>query len=197
MRRVTVYAAASRAVGDDYVKAARELGAVLGQARLEVVYGGGSAGLMGHMADAALDAGSRVHGIIPEFLQSVERGHSRLTSLEVVPNMRVRKARMLENSDAVVALPGGSGTLEELFEAVTLKRLGQFLGPIVLINTGGYYDGLMAFLEQIVEQRFMNRAHLEMWQTVASPAAVPDTLANTKPWSADALEFAAVSADDR
>lgn len=197
VRRVTVYAAASRAVHDDYVRAARDLGTVLGRAGLEVVYGGGSAGLMGHMADAALDAGGRVHGIIPEFLQSVERGHDRLTSLEVVPDMRARKARMLENSDAVVALPGGSGTLEELFEAVTLKRLGQFLGPIVLVNTGGYYDGLTAFLEQIVEQRFMNRAHLEMWQTVDSPAAVPDALADTTPWSADALEFAAVSADDR
>lgn len=192
-----MYAAASRALDDDYIRAAGDLGRILGRNGLEIIYGGGSAGLMGVMADAALDTGASVHGIIPEFLQAIERGHARLTSLEVVPDMRTRKARMLENSDAVVALPGGSGTLEELFEAVTLKRLGQFPGPIILVNTRGYYEGLIRFLETIVDQRFMNRAHLEIWQMVDTPDEVPAALARARPWAADAVRFAAVGTDER
>ena len=190
-----MYAAASRALDDVYIDAAQRLGTVLGRCGHEIVYGGGSAGLMGHMADAALAAGARVHGIIPDFLQDVEAGHQRLTSLEVVPDMRVRKERLLAGSGAVVALPGGSGTLEELFEAVTLKRLGRFLGPIVLVNTRGYYQGLVTFLEQLVDQRFMNRRHLEAWQMVDHPEDVPETLAAAAPWPADAMKFTSVDAD--
>jgi len=193
---VTVYAASSQALDPAYIKAAERLGRVLAEAGLRVVYGGGSTGLMGAMADGALAAGGEVHGIIPEFLNRVERGHQKLHRLEVVADMRVRKARMLEECDAVVALPGGCGTFEELFEAMTLKRLGQFLGPIVLVNTAGYYDRLLSFLGHSVDERFMNRTHLDMWHTVDEADQVVPALREAVSWSAhEALATAAVKAD--
>jgi len=152
---------------------------------------------MGAVADSALAAGGEVHGVIPEFLTRVEAGHAGLTSLEVVDNMRTRKARMLEASDAVIALPGGCGTFEELFEAMTLKRLGQFLGPIILINTGGYYDLLLEFLKHSVDERFMNRTHLNMWQSVSEPEQILSALGTAPAWSAGAIAEAAVTGSSR
>ncbi|NDY95879.1 TIGR00730 family Rossman fold protein [Wenzhouxiangella sp. C33] len=192
IQRVTVYAASSQALCADYINAASRLGRSLGNAGLTIIYGGGGHGLMGAMAEGALSVGAEVHGIIPEFLTRVEAGHQALTSLEIVDDMRTRKARMLERSDAVVALPGGCGTFEELFEAMTLKRLGQFLGPIVLVNTGGYYDRLLAFLQQSVDERFMNQAHLQMWQSVEEPEQVLDALGEAPAWSTNAISGAAV-----
>jgi hypothetical protein len=193
IKSVTVYAASSQALDSHYLDAAERLGRTLGRSGLRIVYGGGSAGLMGAMADGALDEGAEVLGIIPEFLTRVERGHQGLHHLEVVSDMRTRKARMLEEADAVIALPGGCGTFEELFEAITLKRLGQFLGPIVLVNTGGYYDRLLDFLAHSVSERFMNRAHFEMWQAVEQPEDVLEAMRQAVAWSSEeALDSAAV-----
>lgn len=193
MQRITVYAASSQALAPDYINAARRLGRTLGEAGLTIIYGGGGHGLMGAMADAALTAGAEVHGVIPEFLTRVEAGHPGLSSLEIVADMRTRKARMLEGSSGVVALPGGCGTFEELFEAITLKRLGQFLGPIVLVNTRGYYDQLLEFLHHSVNERFMNRSHLQMWQSVDEPEQVLQALRLAPAWSAAAIDQAAVT----
>lgn len=195
IRRVTVYAASSQAVAPEYRASAERLGRSLARAGIAIVYGGGGAGLMGALADAALAEGGEVHGVIPEFLMKLERGHERLTSLDVVPDIRIRKERMLAESDGVVALPGGCGTFEELFEAMTLKRLGQFFGPIVLVNTGGYYKLLLDFLAHSVEQKFMSPTHLELWHTVDRPEEVPGALARIEPWSSDALKIAAVEQD--
>ena len=193
MQRITVYAASSQALAPDYINAARRLGKTLGDAGLTIIYGGGGHGLMGAVADAALAAGAEVHGVIPEFLTRVEAGHPGLTSLEIVEDMRVRKARMLEGSSAVVALPGGCGTFEELFEAITLKRLGQFLGPIILINTRGYYDQLLDFLRHSVKERFMNRSHLQMWQSITEPEEILAALGAAPAWSSAAISQAAVT----
>jgi len=193
IRKVTVYAASSQALDQAYVDAAGQLGKILGTAGLEIVYGGGGAGLMGAMANGALSAGARVTGVIPEFLKQVERGHQGLHRLEVVTDMRERKARMLANSDAVIALPGGCGTFEELFEAVTLKRLGQFLGPIILVNTQGYYNLLLEFLQYSVKNHFMNTAHLGLWQVVERPEEVVQALSHAGRWSEQqAVESAVV-----
>jgi len=192
IQRVTVYAASSQALASEYRQAAERLGRTLASAGIDVYYGGGSRGLMGAMADGALADGGRVYGVIPEFLTQVEKGHQGITRLDVVPDMHTRKARMLEHSQAVITLPGGCGTFEEVFEVMTLKRLGQFLGPIILINTGGYYDGLLAFLEHSVEQRFMNRTHLAMWQSVDEPEAVLEALSEAPEWSSERLAEAAV-----
>ena len=193
MQRITVYAASSQALAPDYINAARRLGRTLGEAGLTIIYGGGGHGLMGAVADAALASGAEVHGVIPEFLTRVEAGHQGLTSLEIVEDMRTRKARMLEASSAVVALPGGCGTFEELFEAITLKRLGQFLGPIILVNTNGYYDQLLDFLHHSVKERFMNRSHLQMWQSIDEPEQILDAIGAAPAWSSAAIAQAAVT----
>lgn len=194
--RITVYAASSHALSQRYFDVATRLGTALAGAGYSIVYGGGGTGLMGALADAALEAGGEVHGIIPEFLMGLEKGHQRLTSMEVVPNMRIRKERMLEDSAAVVTLPGGCGTFEEVFEAMTLKRLGQYFGPIVLVNSHQYYDRLIDFLRHSVQERFMSQAHLDLWHTVVEPEDVPTAIREVEPWSADALKFASVDADD-
>lgn len=192
IRRVTVYASSSNGLADEYYEAAAALGTVLGRAGLDVVYGGGGVGLMGAMADRALAEGAHVHGVIPDFLNTVEHGHGKLPRLEVVSDMRERKQRMIEDSDAVISLPGGSGTLEELFEVITLKRLGQFLGPILLLNTNGYYERLHAFMANAVQERFMADRHLQMWSLVDEPGGVLQALHDAAEWSEDARRFAAV-----
>lgn len=192
LERVTVYAASSQAVAPEYKNAAARLGSTLAQAGTTIYYGGGSRGLMGAMADAAMAADGRVFGIIPKFLTEIEKGHQGITRLDIVPDMHTRKARMLEKSEAVIALPGGCGTFEEVFEVMTLKRLGQFLGPIILINTNGYYDRLLEFLKQSVEEKFMGQTHLDLWQTVAEPEQIHDALADAPKWSNQRLLEAAV-----
>jgi uncharacterized protein (TIGR00730 family) len=192
IKRVTVYASSSNGLAEEYYEAAARLGTVLGRAGLEVVYGGGGVGLMGAMADTALAEGAHVHGVIPGFLNTVEHGHQDLPRLEVVADMRERKQRMIENSDAVISLPGGSGTLEELFEVITLKRLGQFLGPIILLNTRAYYERLNVFMANAVEERFMSDQHLQMWSLVDEPEQVLRAMHEAAEWSEDARRFAAV-----
>jgi uncharacterized protein (TIGR00730 family) len=192
IRRVTVYASSSSGLAREYYDAAERLGAVLGRAGLEIVYGGGGVGLMGAMAEGALAEGAHVHGVIPGFLNTVEHGHQNLPRLEVVSDMRERKERMIDGSNAVISLPGGSGTLEELFEVITLKRLGQFLGPILLLNTNCYYGKLEAFMSNAVSERFMADRHLEMWSLVDEPEDVLQAMWDAAEWSADARSFAAV-----
>lgn len=192
VKRVTVYASSSSALAQGYYDAAARLGNVLGQAGVDVVYGGGGVGLMRAMADQALAVGAHVHGVIPEFLNTVEHGHSGLSQLEVVEDLRERKHRMLVDSDAVVSLPGGSGTFEELFEVLTLKRLGSFIGPVVLVNTQGYFDRFVDFLEYSVSERFMSELHLGMWSIVDQPEQVFEAMRDAKEWSSDARKFASV-----
>jgi uncharacterized protein (TIGR00730 family) len=191
-RAVCVYCASSRSSHPDYRAAAHRLGAVLAGAGIGIVYGGGAAGSMGALADGALERGGRVVGILPRFMADLEWGHHGLTELELVEDLRVRKHLMLTRSDAAIALPGGSGTLEELLEAITLKRLGLYLNPIVLVNTRGFFAPLLALLESAVTERFMDRRHLDMWQVVAEPEEVPGALARAPAWAAEARSFAAV-----
>jgi predicted Rossmann-fold nucleotide-binding protein len=172
-RRVCVYCASSARCAPVYHDAARRLGGVLAAAGFTVVYGGGATGSMGAVADGEL-----------------EWGHDRLTELHLVDDMRTRKHEMLSRSDGVVALPGGSGTLEELLEAISLKRLGIFLGPIVLVNTRGFFEPLLGLLEAAVAERFMDERHLAMWQVVKEPEQVPAALAEAPAWSEEARRFA-------
>lgn len=192
IKRVTVYASSSNALAESYYDAAARLGTVLGRAGVDIVYGGGGVGLMRAMADRALDEGAHVHGVIPDFLNTVEHGHKRLSRLEVVSDMRERKHRMLIDSDAVVSLPGGSGTFEEVFEVLTLKRLGVYVGPIVLVNTNRYFDRFVDFLEHSVSERFMAEQHLQMWSVVDQPEEIWEAMHSAPGWSSDARKFAAV-----
>lgn len=192
IKRVTVYASASGALAESYYDAAARLGTVLGRAGLDIIYGGGGVGLMRAMADNAMAEGAHVHGVIPGFLNTVEHGHKNLSRLEIVSDMRERKHRMIADSDAVVSLPGGSGTMEEVFEALTLKRLGQFLGPVVLVNTNNYFDRFVEFLNHAVAEHFMSDLHLDMWTLVQEPEEVIEALSSARPWSREARKFAAV-----
>lgn len=189
---ICVYCASSPKVAPEHFAAAQQLGHELAQAGHTLVYGGGSKGLMGCVANAVLERGGRVVGIIPRFMERVEWAHKGLSELVLVDDMRERKQLMLERAQAVVALPGGCGTLDELAEALTLKRLGLFCGPIVVLNTNGFFYHLQALLEQMVEQHFMRQEHLQMWSFVDTPQQVLPAIANAPKWDSGAIKFAAV-----
>lgn len=191
-RAVCVYCASSRAAHPDYREAAFRLGAVLAAQGLEIVYGGGARGSMGALADGALSRGGRVVGVLPRFMSDLEWGHQGLTELQLVEDMRVRKHMMLTRSQAAIALPGGCGTLEELLEAITLKRLGLYLNPILLVNTRGFFDPLLELLGRAIEERFMDERHAHMWEVVAQPEEVPEALNRAPAWDAEARSFAAL-----
>jgi uncharacterized protein (TIGR00730 family) len=191
-KTICVYCASSQRCDAAYHAAAHRVGEVLAEHGYSIVYGGGAKGSMGAVADGALARGGKVRGILPRFMQDLEWGHPKLTELRVVEDLRARKHLMLSESDGLVALPGGCGTLEELFEALTLKRLGLYLHPIVLLNTRNYFAPLVALLNHAVEERFMGERHLEMWQVVGEPEEIPHAFATAPPWSENAREFAAV-----
>jgi uncharacterized protein (TIGR00730 family) len=168
------------------------MGTVLGERGYTIVYGGGRVGSMGHLADAGMAAGGEVVGVIPRFMMELEWQHPGLSDLIVVKDLRERKKQMIEGADAIVALPGGSGTLEELFEAITLKRLGLFLGPIVLVSTAGFFEPLVEQLDSCVDEGFMDRRHRDMWQVVEEPAEVLKAFRTAREWSEKARRFAAL-----
>jgi uncharacterized protein (TIGR00730 family) len=187
---ICVYCASSRQCDAEYHAAARRLGATLADSGYGVVYGGGGGGSMGALADGALARGGHVVGVLPRFMVELEWGHQGLSELLLVDDMRQRKHLMLERSQGVVALPGGCGTLDELFDTMTLKRLGLYLHPIVLVNTRGFYDPLVELLSRAVSERFMDARHHAMWQVVAEPEDVPAALAAAPVWTSDAQGFA-------
>lgn len=189
-QRICVYAASSRTCPDEYHAAARRLGHSLAEAKFTVVYGGGGAGLMGALADAALARGGKVVGILPRFMRELEWGHHGLSELHLVEDMRERKRRMLDGATGVVALPGGCGTLEELLETITLKRLGLYFHPIVLVNTRRFFDPLLQLFSSAIAERFMDERHRAMWQVVAEPEQVPGAIAGAPRWEEDAKTFA-------
>lgn len=189
-RSVSVYCASSRQCHPAYHEAAERLGRALAASGVTVVYGGGGGGSMGALANGALAHGGRVIGVLPRFMRELEWGHTALSELVLVDDMRQRKQLMLERGQGAVALPGGCGTLDELCEVLTLKRLGLYFHPIVLVNTRRFFDPLVALLESAVSEHFMDERHRAMWQVVAEPEAVPEALATAPPWTSDAQGFA-------
>ena len=187
---VCVYCASSRACDAEYHDVARRLGALLADAGWCIVYGGGRSGSMGALAEGALAAGGRVVGVIPKFMIDLEWGHDSLSELHVVEDMRTRKHGMLTRAEAVVALAGGTGTLEELLEAMTLKRLGLYLGPIVVVNTRGYYDPLLAQFHAAIAGRFMDERHDALWTVVDAPEQVLPAIQASPQWQAGNRDFA-------
>jgi len=155
---ICVYCGSRHGALPAYTEAARALGSAIGRRGWQLVYGGGRVGLMGEVADAVLASGGRVIGVIPESLKRLEVGHASLHELHVVPTMHVRKQMMAERADAFVALPGGIGTLEELYEVWTWRQLGYHASPIGLLNVAGYYDGLLRFMQHTVDQGFLAQA---------------------------------------
>jgi len=192
LERVTVYCASSNQVHPEFHQAAFRMGQLLARARITVVYGGGRIGSMGQLAEGALSEGGYVVGVIPNFMAEIEWGHTGVNELLVVDDMHGRKRIMLERADAVIALPGGCGTFEELLEALTLKRLGIFHKPIVLVNTRGYFNALRDLLRQCVAERFMSEQHMAMWQMVDEPEDVLPAIEAAPAWGSEARGFAAL-----
>ena len=159
LRSVCVYCGASTGHDPVYAEVAAALGREMAQQKLALVYGGGHVGLMGIIADAVLDAGGEVTGVIPQALMDAEIGHERLTRLLVVKNMHERKALMAERADGFIAMPGGIGTLEELFEAMTWAQLGFHDKPVGLLNVNGFYDPLIEFLSRVEQEGFLRNEH--------------------------------------
>jgi uncharacterized protein (TIGR00730 family) len=176
VRRVCVFCGSSLGSRPAYADAARRLGEALARRRIGLVYGGGSIGLMGVVADAALAAGGEVIGVIPAALERRELARGKLTRLHVVGSMHERKARMAELSDAFVALPGGLGTLEELAEVLTWAQLGLHRKPCALLDAGGYWRPLTAFLDHAVAERFVRPEHRAMVLVDGDPEALLDRL---------------------
>lgn len=172
MKRVCVFCGSSMGTRPEYAAAAEALGRMLAERGLGLVYGGGNVGLMGVAANAALAAGGEVFGVIPEALMRMEVGHLDLTELHVVASMHERKARMADMADAFIALPGGIGTLEELFEVWTWGQLGLHPKPLGILDVAGYYRHLHAFLDHALAEGFLKERHRAMVAVEADPAAL-------------------------
>jgi uncharacterized protein (TIGR00730 family) len=176
--RICVYCGSSNRVEDRWREVARQVGRTLAGRGIDVVYGGGSVGLMGEVADAALDAGAKVIGVIPEKLQDLELGHDGVTELVVVQTMHERKMAMAERADAFIALPGGWGTLEEIFEVTTWTQLEYHRKPVGLLNAHGYYDHLVAFLSHAADLGFIRDEHRGLLRVASDADALVDDLAS-------------------
>ena len=188
--RICVYCSSSAKIDKSYFKATERLAKEFVKNNVEVVYGGGAIGLMGKLADTIIENNGKIKGIMPRFMNEVEWAHKKVEDFELTDTMYERKAKFLQDIDGLVALPGGSGTLEELLEAITLKRLGQFTKPIVILNTNGYYGPLKQMLEKCVNEKFMHKKHLEIWSFVEEPEEVLEKIKTSKSWDANAIEFA-------
>ena len=190
MKRVCVYCGSSPGAHPGYLETARELGRLLADRGLELVYGGGKVGVMGMLAQSVLDHGGRVTGVIPRDLVARELAHRGLPDLRIVDSMHERKALMADLSDAFIALPGGIGTLEELLEAMTWAQLGLHDKPCGLLNVDRYFDRLLAFLDHLVDQRFLHPAHRSMLLAEERAEALLDAFEGYRPPTVDKAAWA-------
>jgi uncharacterized protein (TIGR00730 family) len=178
---VCVFAGSNMGARREYAAAARDVGRVLAERGIDLVYGGARVGLMGVAADATLAAGGRVTGVIPSALVAKEVAHNGLTDFRVVSSMHERKALMSELSDAFIALPGGWGTWEEFFEVLTWSQLGLHAKPCGLLNVDGYFDRLLSFVDHSIDEGFVRREYRSMISVSVSPAALLDAFASYQP----------------
>ncbi|MBR5470097.1 MAG: TIGR00730 family Rossman fold protein [Paludibacteraceae bacterium] len=189
---VVVYCASSTKIKSCYFEAAQRLGKILAENNITCCNGAGNMGLMAALSNAVLENGGRVTGVIPRFMCEQGWHHEQLTTLEIVDTMHERKQRMMQLSDAAIALPGGCGTLEELLEVITWKQLGLYLKPIVIVNVDNFFTPLLAYLEQLIEERFMRPIHRNIWIVVESPEDVLEAIEKAEPWDASVRKNAAI-----
>jgi uncharacterized protein (TIGR00730 family) len=172
IKSVCVYCGSNFGTDPIYTEAAKAMGRTLAERGLRLVYGGGQVGLMGVVADACIDAGGEVTGVIPDFLHHKEIAHPRVQDMHIVTSMHERKLMMADNADAFIAMPGGLGTLEELFEVWTWSQLGRHKKPVGLLNMKGYWDKLTGFLDHMREEGFVEGRHRDMLVQGETPDAV-------------------------
>jgi len=181
MKTICVYCGSSDRIPQVYMDAAYQMGQVVAQRGLTLVYGAGNVGMMGAVANGAMAAGGEVWGIIPRIFDTPQLAHTDLTRYEVTETMHTRKARMAELADAFVALPGGFGTFEELFEIITWAQIGLHRKPIGLLDTDGYYQPLLALAQHAMQEGFLYPEHLQLFSHAATPVELLDQLANHRP----------------
>ena len=189
---ICVFASSSSRIDNEYAVAASKLGLLLAKAGMDVVYGGGGIGLMGKLADAVLENGGRITGVIPSFMKDEGWDHSKVKEMILTADMGERKKKMFALADAIIALPGGVGTLEELTEAITLKQLGLFRGPIIILNTLNFYNSLIDFLEHMVSGNFLRYEHKEMWKISDTPEDAIALLLKKQDWLHDPRSIAKI-----
>jgi uncharacterized protein (TIGR00730 family) len=189
---VTIFCASSRKTPEVYINATKKLAEIFIDNNIGIVYGGGAVGLMGCIADTYIRRQGRIRGVIPEFMVKVEWAHPKIKNMQIVQDMHERKKKLIEGTDAVVALPGGTGTLEELMEVLALKRLGKYLKPVVLLNTNHFYDPLIAFFNTMVDNQFLRPEHLDAYKVVNKPSEVIDAILNSPGWHEDIINIAPV-----
>lgn len=192
IKRICVFCSSSAKVDKIYFEATEKLANIFVENSIEVLFGGGSSGLMGKLADTIIQKGGKILGIMPEFIREIQWAHTDVTELYFTDTMHERKKLLLENIDALVTLPGGSGTLEELLEAITLKRLGKFTRPIIILNTNNFFDPLKQLLEKCIQENFMMERHREMWVFVNEPDQVMEAIDTSCPWNSSSINFATV-----
>ncbi|MGM0464780.1 MAG: TIGR00730 family Rossman fold protein [Bacteroidota bacterium] len=189
---ICIFAASSSKIDRIYMDAASRLGELMAEGGHNIVYGGGGIGLMGAMADAAMAKGAKITGVLPAFMYDNGWGHKGIDELVITEDMGLRKKKMFELSDAIIALPGGAGTLEELTEAITLKQLGLFRGPLIMLNTASYYSPLISFLESAIDKGFMLPAHNKIWSIAATPEEAMESAGRYKDWHDDPASIAKI-----
>jgi len=193
IRSICVYCSSSNKIKSAYFEAAYQLGRILADHHIRLVYGDGGIGLMGAIADGALSGGGEVVGVIPQFMVDEGWNNSKSTETHVVKTMHERKAYIESISDAMVALPGGIGTLEELAECLTWKQLGIHTKPVAILNTAGYYDPLLHFLDQMVDEHMIRAIHRQqMFTVVSTPEQVLPALIDAPTWSTAIRRDAAI-----
>lgn len=190
--KVCVFAASSSRIDGEYSIAASKLGTLLAGAGMEVIYGGGGIGLMGKLADAVIEGGGKITGVIPGFMKEEGWGHPGISEMIVTTDMGQRKKTMFEMSDAVIALPGGIGTIEELTEAITLKQLGLYRGPVIILNTLSYYGHFIEFLDHMINGNFLRIEHKGIWDVVSTPEEAISAIRNYRGWVDDPRSIAKI-----
>ncbi|SDL64427.1 hypothetical protein SAMN05660337_3484 [Maridesulfovibrio ferrireducens] len=181
MKSLCIFLGANPGNDEKYAEAARNMGRELAKRKITTIYGGSDMGLMGILAESALEAGGKVIGVIPDSLVKKNVSHPNLTELHVTESMHERKALMAELSDGFIAMPGGIGTMDEIFEIFTWAQLGFHNKPCGLLNIDGYYDKLLDFLGSVVEEGFLKGVHKDMLLTASSPAGIIDSFAGYEP----------------
>ncbi len=192
MKDICVFCASSAKVDQSYLDEASLLGQVLVENGYALKYGGGAVGSMGAVANRVLEMNGKVTGVIPHFMVQVEWEHKGVENMIHVNTMAERKELLVKDVEAVIVLPGGTGTLEELFEVLSLKKLGQFTQPVILVNTKGYFDPLIDMLQSMINERFMREEHNQLWYVVKSVTEIPQAIKNIPQWDKNAIRFAAV-----
>lgn len=192
IKSITVFCASSTRVPQKYIEATKRTGMELIRNGIDIVYGAGAVGLMGTLADTVLSNNGKAVGIIPHFMKELEWAHNNLSDLVVVDNMPLRKQMLIDSGEAVLALPGGCGTLDELLEVITLKQLGQYKNPILILNTDGFYDHLIAMLEKMVEENFMRDSHRKIWTLISEPEELIPALEKAPEWNKDMIKMAQI-----